>query len=297
MGLDPVPPPGHVLAVDGQSLRYAFFARDNGDLSFQEYQIQDLGGEAFHEGPLGGAVRDIDRFAQAVGSLMERVSQRPSEVSVVLPDRWLRVVFTDIEEFPRGTPKEEVLRFKLRRLVPFRVEDLRVRAVEVPALDGSGGRHRYLLGFAIDSLLAQLEATLKQHDILAGHLSNESLSLLPTLAPLLGGGLAGVVHVTPGSYSLVVTQSTLPVLHRFKQLPSDRETRARLVPRELALTRDYLRQEVKGRRLGEFVLVAPEEEQVEWKSWVEQAFEHPVRAIGEEYPVFARCCFQGGRVT
>lgn len=284
LGLDPVPAPGHVFAIDRERVRYAYFARDNGDLSFREYHTEELGNSAFQSGPLGGPVRDIDQFAQAFGALVERIPQAPQEASLVLPDQWLRVAFTDIEEFPRGTSREDVLRFKLRRMVPFRVEDLRVNAVEAPSLDGSGGQRRFLLGFAIETLLAQLEATLDQHGVSVGQLSNEGLSLLPVMEPILGGGLSAVVHATPGSYTLIVTQSAQPVLHRFKTLPEDPETRARLVPRELLLTRNYLRQEVKGRRLGELILVAPSEEQNSWKSWVEEAFEHPVRSIGDEWP-------------
>lgn len=279
-----MPAPGHVIAIDREHVRYAYFARDNGELSFREFHSEELGDSAFHDGPFGGPVRDIDRFAQAVGSLVERIPQGPHEASLVLPDQWLRVAFTEIEEFPRGTPREDVLRFKLRRMVPFRVEDLRVSSVEVPALDGSGGERRYLLGFGLEILLAQLEATLDQYGVRIGQVSNEGLSLLPVMQPILGGGVSAVVHVTPGSYTLIVTQSGQPVLHRFKTLPEDPETRARLVPRELRLTRDYLRQEAKGRRLSELILAAPAQEQDSWKHWVEDAFEHPVRAMGDEWP-------------
>ena len=284
LGLDPVPVPGHVFAVDRERIRYAFFARENGDLSFREYHSEELGSGTFHDGPLGGAVRDIDRFAKALGSLIQRIPQTPEEASLVLPDQWLRVAFTDIEEFPRGTAREDVLRFKLRRMVPFRVEDLRVRAVEVPSLHGSGSRSRFLLGFGIEALLAQLEATLDQHGVRSGQLSNEGLSLLPIMKSTLGGGMSAVVHVTPVSYTLIVTQAAQPVLHRFKELPGDQQTRARLVPRELLLTWNYLREELKGRRLGELILVAPDEEQASWTTWVEDAFEHPVRSMGDEWP-------------
>ena len=284
-GLDPVPVPGHVFAVSREHLRYGFFNRENGELAFNEYHSEDLGEGAFHDGPLGGAVRDIDRFTQTFGSLMDRISLTPEEASLVVPDQWLRVAFTDVEEMPRGSDRDAILRFKLKRLVPFRVEDLRLSAVEVPALDANGGRRRLLLGFGVETLLAQLEATLEQHGVTVGHVSNEGLSLLPALAPVLGGGLSGVVHVTSNSFTLVVTQGTQPVLHRFKTLGPDHETRARLVPRDLLLTRDYLRQEVKGRRLGELILVAPEEEQASWQGWLEGAFESPVRSLGEQWPV------------
>ena len=116
LGLDPVAPPGHVFAIDHERVRYGLFERSNGELAFNEHLSQELGEGAFHDGPLGGAVRDIDRFAQSVGSLMERISVRPTEASLVIPDRWLRDAFTDVEEIPRGADRDAVLRFKLKRL-------------------------------------------------------------------------------------------------------------------------------------------------------------------------------------
>ena len=284
LGLDPVPVPGHVFSVSREHVRYGFFNRENGELAFNEFHSEELGGGAFHDGPLGGTVRDIDRFTQTFGALIERISMTPEEASLVVPDQWLRIAFTDIEEIPRGNDRDAILRFKLKRLVPFRVEDLRLNAVEVSPLDASGRHRRLLLGFGLETLMAQLEATLGQHGVNVGYVSNEGLSLLPALAPVLGGGLSGVVHVTSSSYTLIVTEGTQPVLHRFKTLGPDDETRARLVPRDLLLTRDYLRQEIKGRRLGELILVASEEEQASWQGWLEEAFAVPVRSFGVQWP-------------
>ena len=213
LGLTPVAAPGHVFSVSREELHYGLFGGEGDEIAFREYHSESLGNGAFQDGPLGGAVRDIDRFAESVQSLVDRIPVRPEEASLIVPDQWLRVAFTDFEEMPSGTDRNAVLRFKLKRLVPFRVEDLRLDAVEVPTLDDSSGRRRLLLGFGIETLLAQLEATFEQHGISLGQISNEGLSLLPALAPVLGGGLSGVVHVTAGSYTVVVTLGVQPVLH------------------------------------------------------------------------------------
>lgn len=284
MGLDPVPVPGHVFSIDGERLRYGRFGRDGGELEVREYHSEELGEGTFLEGPLGGPVRDSDRFSHSLDGLMSRLSEVPEAASLVVPDKWLRVVFTDLEKLPRGTNREDILRFKLKRLVPFRVEDLRVSAVATPALEGSNRTERLILGFGIETLLRQLEDGLGRHGVVVGSLSNEGLGVLPALAPMLRGGLGGVVHVSRTSYSLIVTLDGRPVLHRFKSLEVDPEARSRFVPRDLGLTYSYLRKEIKGRRLGELVLVASTEEEPSWKDWLEQAFEHQVRSLNEELP-------------
>jgi len=284
LGLDPQPVSGHVFAVDGQRVRYAYFAGDVGDLECREFHSQPLAEGTFQDGPLGGPVRDVEAFVTNLKSLLERIPQRPAEMSLVLPDEWLRVTFAELGSLPRGANREDVLRFKLKRLVPYRVEDLRLAEAEVPALTGSESGRRFLLGFGNASLLTQIETAFEGLGVTAGHLSNEGLSVLPALAPILKGALAGVVYVTETSYTLIVTQDARPTLHRFKVLAADDAARGRLVPRDLRLTRSYVRQEVKGRRLGELILIAPQSESGRWKAWLEDAFEHPVRSLSEEQP-------------
>ena len=220
-----------------------------------------------------------------VEALLEKLSQVPRAASLVVPDQWLRVAFTGMEKLPRGTDTDDVLRFKLKRLVPFRVEDLRVSAAEVPSLEaGRESEKRLILGFGIEALLGQLEEAFEKSGVTIGHISNSSLALLPALASILRGCLGVVAHVCSGSYSLILTVDGSPVLYRFKSLGADPETRKRLVPRDLGLASSFVRQELKGRRLGELALVAPAEDTQVWKRWLEEAFERPVRSLVEEWP-------------
>ena len=276
--------PPHVFAVDGRAIQYGFFPVDSGQLVFQEYHREPLPDEVFNSGPLGGTVRDVDQFLDALSSLCRRISTEVTAASLVVPDRWLRVAHTELETLPRGADRNEALRFKLKRLVPFRVEELRIDAVPSVALGDHGGVQSMLLGFGIEALFAQLEDAFRRRGIRVGHLSNHALSLLSTLAPLVGGGaITAVFYVNGDSYSMVLAHGEEPLLHRFKQLNGNYANGSGNAPSDLRLTRNFVDERLQGKRLAELVLAASAEDDSLWSGWLEEAFELPVRSIHHQW--------------
>ncbi len=133
-----------------------------------------------------------------------------------------------------------MLRWKLKRLVPFRVDELRVSAAEVAPLPGPGGAPpALLLGFAVEQLLVQVEDAFNAAGVRLGQISNVSLSLLAATDPPPGGGFAALMVVEDEGYTLVFSRGGEPVLHRYKgfagALPE--ASRGSFVGRDLRLTR------------------------------------------------------------
>ncbi len=281
----PVPP--HVFAVDSALLSYGRFVRSAHGLEIEEYRVSELPSDLFGRGPLGGAMRDPHMLRAPLRDLMSQISTPVKEASLVLPDAWLRLAFTEFDELPRAAKeRREIAQWKLRRLVPFRVEDLRLDGMEVTPLARQEEAGRLLLGFAIELLLRQLEEAFGAVGIHIGHISNRSLSLLEALqAALHDVELGAVVLVSPDGYSLTVSQQEVPVLHRFKAIGPSllEETSERLVLRDLRLTRAFLIERIPGAHLSRILLVCPGEIASVWIDWLEQAFEIPAFAVGWEH--------------
>jgi len=97
---------------------------------------------------------------------------------LVVPDAWLRVSFSEITDVPRqAEARDEVLRWKLRRLVPFRVDELRVNAAEVAPLPVQEEPRRLLLGFGVEQLLAQIEDAFAAHHVHIGRIADLTSAL------------------------------------------------------------------------------------------------------------------------
>src|SRR5262249_10051136 len=150
--------PPHVFLLDEGQLRYAQLVRERHGLRLRGYLEMDLPRDSFLAGLLGGPLRDPASFGQRVAALVRAIPGGVREASLVVPDIWLRIPFSESRERPRtGPARDEVLRWKLRRLVPFRVDELRIDATEVAPLPRQEEPRRLLMGFAIELLLAQLE--------------------------------------------------------------------------------------------------------------------------------------------
>lgn len=291
LGLDPVPVPPHVFALDGERLRYACFAVGESGCELTSYESVSLPEGTFLEGPLGGAAKEASVLREAVRALIALAPEPPKEASLVLPDEWLRVTFAEMEELPReGKGRDETLRWKLQRLVPFRVEDLRVSAKEISGAAGNGDGARMLLGFAVEELVEQLEAVFDDSGVHLGQITNESASLLAATRGLLRDVELGVLVVTSETgYGLIFTHRDRPVLHRLKTLAQGLETPAEvggLVLRDLKLTRAFVADQFGEARMGRVLLIGQESSRETWSGWLTEAFDLPVVPLEPEHLPF-----------
>ena len=294
LGLDPQAIPPHVFALDADRLRYGQFLRQGTLVRFRAYRSVALPNETFLVGPLGGPPRDSKGFAERVAALVADASLASGtrggvkEASLVLPDGWLRVTFTESTDLPRAAEAaDEVLRWKLKRLVPFRVEELRVDATEVTPLPSQAEPRRLLLGFGSEALLSQVEEAFSAAGVRLGLITSTSLALVAALAGGRGEssgsteGFHALVAVEAGGYTLVFARGSEPVLHRYKAFASalPEDARAGMVERDLKLTRNFLDEHYGGAALDRVVLSAPPEVEPLWLDLLAEGLSCPALAL------------------
>jgi hypothetical protein len=274
LGFAPLPSPPHVFALDESRLRYGQLVADRQGLRLRAFRQLALPPDSFQNGLLGGPLRDPGAFRELVGGILDGVPGGVREASLVIPDAWLRVTYAESGDLPRGgAALDEVLRWKLRRLVPFRVDELRIGAAEVSPLPGQEEPRRLLMGFAIEQLLAQIEDAFTAHGVRLGQVSNVSLSLLDALA-VEGPGTAAarpapsqrgrstflaLTLVEDDGYTLILARRGEPVLHRYKATAGGGADTAPSgsVVRDLRLTRNFLDEHFPGSALETVLLMAP----------------------------------------
>jgi hypothetical protein len=292
LGFAPLPSPPHVFALDAARLRYGQLAVDRQGLRLRAFRQLALPPDAFHNGLLGGPLRDPGAFRELVGGILDGVPGGVREASLVIPDAWLRVTYAESGDLPRGgAALDEVLRWKLRRLVPFRVDELRIGAAEVSPLPGQEEPKRLLMGFAIEQLLAQIEDAFTAHGVRLGQISNVSLSLLDALGGADSRGPTSPTSALPAvskhgrssflaltmveddGYTLVLARRGEPVLHRYKATPGAADTApGGSVVRDLRLTRNFLDEHFPGSSLETVLLLAPPPLQPLWLDRLQQGF-------------------------
>jgi hypothetical protein len=287
LGYEPVPAPPHVFSLDARRLRYGQFVRDRQGYRLRGWREAALPSDSFHSGLLGGPLRDPAAFQGIVGGLVRGslAGKGLKEASLVLPDAWLRVTFSEITDVPRqAQAQDEVLRWKLKRLVPFRVDELRVSAVEVAPLPVQEEPRRLMLGFGVEQLLAQIEDAFAANGVRLGRITNSSLALLSALSAVelpTSGGFAAVVQVETEGYTLIFARNGEPVLHRFKAFTGGMPDAAHAgyVTRDLKLTRNFLDEHFEGAPLGTVLLLAPPEAEPLWLDRLQEGLGSSVQPV------------------
>ncbi len=286
LGIDPRPVPPHVFLLSEGALRYGRFVREESGFEVEDFAISELPAELFAAGPLGGTLHDPGLFKPRIEEIVAEIEGGVGEASLVLPDAWLRLSFAEMDELPpRGERRLEALRWKLKRQVPFPVADLRIRAVPVEPLPGQEASARVLVGYAIEALLAQLEAAFDACDIHVGQILNASLASAGAVAEVTGAlELSALVLTAANGYGLTFLQRGEPVLHRFRALDSgvDDQAAADLVRRDLRLTASFIADQLPGRDLQRVLLVSADHQRDFWLAQLERALGVTPVAIGRE---------------
>ena len=266
-------------------MRYGDFPRaSGGGLQFREFHDVEIDKATFGAGVLGPTLQEEGALRAGLEDLLSRLDAVPSEASLVVPDSWLRLTFADIDDLPRsGKEREEVLRWRLKSLVPFKVDELRLRAVEL-APSGEETTRTVLLAFGAESLLRSLEASFSSYGIRLGRISNVSLSLLEAVWEGSGQeGVIAVVSVEEDSYTIAFADSGRPVLYRHKPLTGNAQASSLgdAVRRELRLTRTFITRHVEEIADLRIYLFSPPEEEERWRDWLSEELISGELAQGE----------------
>ncbi|NJL28489.1 MAG: hypothetical protein HC897_11670 [Thermoanaerobaculia bacterium] len=288
LGLDPVAVPPHVFALGAHGLAYGSFHKSSqGGFVFDVYRALDLDPGTFAQGPLGGPLHDPMAFEAQLRPFVAGLPDPPKSALLVLPDAWLRLSFLETGPLPRQREAQlEVLRWKLKRLVPFRVEDLRLSAVEVAPISGQAEPGRLLVGFGSEVLFSQLETAFRAAGVRLGVLTNVSLAVLAGLERNVAPGqLAALVIAQHESFTVSFFQGGEPVLYRFKGFTEEmpESVRASSVRRDLRLTTSYVREHFSTTPLARVFLVAPPELEDVWLSWLHEELDAPPEALAFEH--------------
>jgi type IV pilus assembly protein PilM len=198
-----------------------------------------------HEGALTGGLKTpnlADRAAvvAALESALNATNARDRDTTLVIPDAAARVLLLDFDTLPaRRQEALPVVKFRLRKMVPFDVE---TAAVSYQTMAQKEPHMSVLVTVMPGDVLAEYESALRE----AGYEPGAVLpSTLAAAAGLNGEGAALMVNHTHGSVTTAVTTGNEMLLHRTMDLPAEENAReeemAQAVITTLAWYEDTLR--------------------------------------------------------
>jgi type IV pilus assembly protein PilM len=169
-----------------------------------------------------GNIVDKAAVVAAVRKALDGVAgtgrERSRDVTLVVPDSAVRVLFVDFDQLPsKAAEALPVVRFRLKKLLPFDVDDAMVSYQVMSNVKGSTIK---LVAVAMPKdVLTEYEAVV----LAAGYLPG---AVLPSTLAALGGleeseSAALVVNAGPGSVTTAIVQAGILMLHRSVDMRSD----------------------------------------------------------------------------
>jgi hypothetical protein len=224
------------------------------------------------------AVQDALKLAGAEGA---------HKVSLALPDTIARVFIVDLQELPTNAQQAgEIIRLRLKKSVPFRLEDTRMSWQSLGRTDD--GRTQVLVVLAAEAALRPVESLLEETGLRAGLIDIATFDLFNALRVdrglmAHGRGDVAVLNATPGYFSTMMLRADRLIFYRSKNYHVhggyQGEESLRVVGRELKTSLSYYHEHLLGEGVG-LVLVRVSGLEVEpFLELARQSISAEVRAV------------------
>lgn len=257
MGFYPVKVPPNVVVVDESGFGAVKFVREKESIFVLVSNYLSIPeGRLFEKMPLGGRLEKKEEARELFSSLIERVGKIDAVVLLV-PDVWYRLAIIEVENFPHDEDTRlDVIRWKLKKSVPVRPEELRI---DYEILREDKGITKLLLGFCSEQFLSDLENLLESFDIKVGWITNETVSAYRAVKSIIDTfSVSSLLLASKRYYTLTVFNERRPVIYRFKKMVKELDEEEKSIRRDLRLTAVYIREKL-GINLPERNLVVAEQ--------------------------------------
>lgn len=209
------------------------------------YAFQPLPAGALIPGIAEPNLRAPEAVAAAIHTTLGQVSPRTRSVSLILPDTVVRVFVLDFDSLPtKAAEAFPVLRFRLRKMVPFDVEHA---GLSYQVLAESKSECKVLAAITPGPILAEYEAAVRAAAYEPGAVLSTSLAALEagsaneTLEAVLGANLSHIALTT-----FIMNGQDL-LLYRTLDLPEDPGLSLDEVRRGIAVATAYFEDKLLAR--------------------------------------------------
>jgi type IV pilus assembly protein PilM len=228
------PPPTHAFELSEEGLAFAPVSEPK----LAEFARFEPG--VLLVSPLHDNIQQPQVLLDHIRALAPSNGSRKRRAAVILPDYCARVAVLDFDTFPADPDEQQALvRFRLKKSVPFEVETAMVSYVVQPRSDGS--KIEVLAAVISSDIVVQYEAPFRAAGFHPGLLTTSTLAALNLLAP---DGITLLVKLSGRVLSVLVLQESSVNLARCVEMEGGRLDDIESV---LHPTIAYIEDELKGR--------------------------------------------------
>jgi len=167
-------------------------------------------------GPRPGNLVDRAVIVAALQRVLDQVADRTNDVTLIVPDNAVRVLLLDFDSLP-NKPAEAlpVVRFRLKKLLPFEAEDA---AVSYQIMSGRNGLVRVIAAAMPRDVLHEYEFAMQDAGYGPGAVLPSTLAAIAGLNP---DSASLIVNAGSGSVTTAIVNADAVLLHRTLDLTAE----------------------------------------------------------------------------
>jgi Tfp pilus assembly PilM family ATPase len=217
-------PPAAALEISARRVTLAVVADHGGSRVLSGYAIEPLPPGAVEPALNAPNVHDPAALTAAIKSVLDRVTPRPKRIALVLPDIVGKLSLLRFEKIPpKPQDLDQLIRWQVRKAVPFKIEDAQVAWVPGIALP-EGGRE-YIVIVARRDIVESYERACEAAGAYPGIIDLASMNLINAVLVTQGTAPPGadwlLVHVAAEYSTLAVVRGSDVIFFRTRQSEQD----------------------------------------------------------------------------
>jgi type IV pilus assembly protein PilM len=230
------PPPTHAFELSEEGLAFAPVSEP----ALAEFARFEPG--VLLVSPLHDNIQQPQALLDHIQALAPANGHRKRRAAVILPDYCARVAVLDFDTFPSDLEEQQALvRFRLKKSVPFEVETAMVSYVQQPKSQAENAKIEILAAVISADIVKQYEAPFRAAGFHPGLVTTSSLAALNLVAP---DGISLLVKLSGRVLSVMVLQDHTVNLARCVEMEGGELEDIESV---LHPTIAYVEDELKGR--------------------------------------------------
>jgi type IV pilus assembly protein PilM len=209
------PPPPAAVEITARRVNVVAMASHGGTRTITAHASELLPDGLVTPAMNGSNVHDRAALATALKGTIARITPKPRRVALILPDTVAKVSLLRFEKMPKAQELEQLLRWQMRKTVPFRIEEAQLSWV--PGVELAGGGREYLALAARRDVIESYERVCDDAGLHAGIVDVASTNLVNAVLATSAGAATGdwlLVHVAPESATMIVVRNARVIFYR-----------------------------------------------------------------------------------
>lgn len=268
------PYPPVAMEIDGKEVVLVRFkAKHRGKPLLEAHAVRPMPEDSMPASIFDHTTRPTDALTERFREMFELTGTRPGRISLVIPDNLAKISLLNLPERPASQRQfDELVRSKMRRAVPFRLED---SAMSYQVLPGEGRQVSVLVLLTPRQLIDRFEHSLAALGARVGLIDIATPNLINLCRVRLEqesreGKDVALLNCATNYFSLVIVRDGRLIFFRCKTFSADTAPSVEgngFLVREVASSLSYYREKLSGEGL---------------ESVIVRGLDAPVEAIGEK---------------